>query len=72
MRWPLRRRPYIHSKLAQVDASAQEKQNIMGVRLWTEEEWLASRAKLEGNSDRSTSEIKDRLLPFATDKQAER
>jgi hypothetical protein len=33
--------PYVHSKLAQVDATPQEKQNIIGVRLWTREESLA-------------------------------
>ena len=33
--------PFVHSKLAQVDATAQDRQNITGVRFWTEEEWLA-------------------------------
>jgi hypothetical protein len=33
--------PYVHSKLAQVDATAQDKRNIIGVRLWTREESLA-------------------------------
>jgi len=30
--------PYIHSKLAQVDVTAQHNQNIIGVRVWTEAE----------------------------------
>jgi hypothetical protein len=37
--------PYIHSKLAQVDVTAQHNQNIIGVRVWTEAEWLAYRAQ---------------------------
>jgi hypothetical protein len=38
--------PYVHSKLAQVDVTAQNEHNhwnIVGVRFWTEEEWLAHR-----------------------------
>jgi hypothetical protein len=42
--------PYVHSKLAQVDAAAQDKQNITGVRFWTEEEWLAHRDAQQGKS----------------------
>jgi hypothetical protein len=41
--------PYIHSKLAQVDLTAQHNQNIIGVRLWTREEWLAYRDAQQGN-----------------------
>jgi hypothetical protein len=42
--------PYIHSKLAQVDVAAQQNQNIIGVRVWTREEWLAYRDAQQGNS----------------------
>jgi hypothetical protein len=42
--------PYVHSKLGQVDATAQDKQNIIAVRLWTREESLAYREAQRGNS----------------------
>jgi hypothetical protein len=48
--------PYVHPKLAQVDATVQEKQNIIGVRLWTREEWLAYRDAQQGNSRLITSD----------------
>jgi hypothetical protein len=51
--------PYVHSKLAQVDATAQDKQNITGVRFWTEEEWLAHRDAQKGNSRLITSDVSD-------------
>jgi hypothetical protein len=51
--------PYVHSKLTQVDATAQEKQNITGVRFWTQEEWLAHRDAQQGNSRLLTSEVND-------------
>ena len=34
---------YVHSKLAQVDDTAEDRWIITGVRFWTEEEWLAHR-----------------------------
>ena len=49
--------PYVHSKLAQVDGTAQEKQNITGVRFWTEKEWLAHRDAQRGNSRRITNDV---------------
>jgi hypothetical protein len=51
--------PYVHSKLAQVDAAAQEKQNITGVRFWTEEEWLAHRDAQQGNSRLIANDVND-------------
>jgi hypothetical protein len=49
--------PYVHFKLAQVDGTAQEKQNITGVRFWTEEEWLARRDAQPGNSRLITNDV---------------
>jgi len=54
--------PYVHSKLAQVDAAAQEKQNITGVRFWTEEEWLAHRDAEQGNSRLITNDVGDAVV----------
>ena len=51
--------PYVHSKLAQVDATAQEKQNITAVRLWTREESLAYVEAQQGSSRLSTQEVSD-------------
>jgi len=49
--------PYVHSKLAQVDATAQEKQNITAVRFLTEEEWPARRDAQRGNSHVITNDV---------------
>jgi hypothetical protein len=65
---PPARRDAIHCKLAQVDATAQEKQNITGVRFWTEEEWLASRTAGENNSNLLTNDVSDAV---AIDEQTE-
>jgi hypothetical protein len=54
--------PYVHSKLAQVDATAQHKQNIIGVRLWTEEEWLAYRDAQQGNSRLITKDVSEAVV----------
>ena len=54
--------PYVHSKLAQVDATAQEKQNITGVRFLTEEEWLAHRDAQQGNSRLITEASEDAVV----------
>ena len=51
--------PYVHSKLAQVDATVQDKQNITAVRFLTEEEWLARRDAQQGNSRLVTSDVSD-------------
>ena len=53
--------PYVHCKLAQADATAQDKQNIIGVRLWTEEEWLAYRDAQQGNPRLITNDVSDVL-----------
>ena len=42
--------PYIHPRMAQIDMHAQHGVPIVGVRFWTEAEWLASRAAQESNS----------------------
>jgi hypothetical protein len=47
--------PYVHSKLAQVDLTAQHYQNIAGVRFWTEEEWRASRTITEESDSKLIS-----------------
>ena len=54
--------PYVHSKLAQVDGTAQEKQNITGVRFWTEEEWLARRDAQPGNSRLITNDVTNAVV----------
>jgi hypothetical protein len=55
--------PYIHSKLAQVDLTAQQNQNIIGIRFWTEAEWLASRdAQQGGNSRLVTNDVSDAVV----------
>jgi hypothetical protein len=54
--------PYVHSKLAQVDDTAHEKQNITGVRFWTEEEWLAHRDAQQGNSRLITDGVSDAVV----------
>jgi hypothetical protein len=54
--------PYVHSKLAQVDATAQEKQNIIGVRLWTREESLAYRDAQQGSSRLIAGESDDTVV----------
>jgi hypothetical protein len=54
--------PYVHSKLAQVDATAQDKQNIIGVRLWTREEWLAYRDAQQRNSRLITCQASDAVV----------
>ena len=54
--------PYVHSKMAQVDATAQDKKNIIGVRLWTREEWLAQRDAQQGNSRLITNDVSDAVL----------
>jgi len=51
--------PYVHSKLAQVDDTAQQNWNITGVRFWTEEEWLAHRDAQQGNSRLITDDVSD-------------
>ena len=50
---------YVHSKLAQVDDTAQDNWNIIGVRFWTEEEWLAHRDAQQGNSRLIADEVSD-------------
>jgi hypothetical protein len=54
--------PYVHSKLAQADVTAQDKQNIVGVRFWTEEEWLAHRDAQQGNSRLITNDVSDAIV----------
>jgi hypothetical protein len=54
--------PCVHSKLAQVDVTAQQNQNIIGVRFWTEEEWLASRDAQPGNSRLITNDVSDAVV----------
>ena len=54
--------PYVHSKLAQVDATAQEKQNITGMRFWTEAEWLAHRDAQQGNSPLITNDVSNAVV----------
>jgi hypothetical protein len=54
--------PYVHSKLAQVDGTAQEKQNITGIRFWTEEEWLAHRDAQQGNSRLIAKDVSDAVV----------
>jgi hypothetical protein len=49
-------------KLAQVDGTAQDNQNIIGVRLWTEEEWLAHRDAQQGNSRLITQDVSDAVV----------
>jgi len=61
--------PYVHSKLAQVDAIAEYNYNITGVRFWTEEEWLAHRDAQQSNSRLITSEVSDAVV---IDEQEER
>jgi hypothetical protein len=53
--------PYVHSKLAQVDDTAQHNQNIIGIRRWTEQEWLAHR-DAQGNSRLITSDVSDAVV----------
>jgi hypothetical protein len=60
--------PYVHSKLAQVDATFQDKQNITAVRFLTEEEWLARRDAQQGNSRLITNDVSDAV---AIDEQDE-
>jgi hypothetical protein len=45
--------------MAQVDMNAQHNLNIGGVRFWTEEEWLASRAAQETGSNLITDASND-------------
>jgi hypothetical protein len=54
--------PYVHSKLAQVDDTAQDRWNIVGVRRWTEEEWLAHRDAQQGNSRLITNDVSDAVV----------
>jgi hypothetical protein len=49
--------PYVHSKLAQVDDTAQQNWNITGVRFWTEEEWLARCDGQQGKSRLITNDV---------------
>jgi hypothetical protein len=58
----------VHSKLAQVDATPQENQNIIGVRFWTEEEWLAYRDAQQAISCFLTGQASDAVV---TDEQDE-
>jgi hypothetical protein len=69
MPWPLRQRPYVHSKLAQVDGTAHKKQNITGVRFWSREEWLAHRDAQQGNSRLITNDVSGAVV---IDEQGER
>jgi hypothetical protein len=55
------------TKLAQVDATAQEKQNITGVRFWTQEEWLAHRDAEQGNSRLVTNDVSDAVTIYEQD-----
>jgi hypothetical protein len=43
---------------------------IVGVRLWTEAEWLAYQTAQESNSEAITQDSSDTLLRLATDSQA--
>ena len=54
--------PYVHSKLAQVDTTAQDKPNITGVRFLTEEEWLAHRDAQQANSRLITDDVSDAVV----------
>jgi hypothetical protein len=54
--------PFVHSKLAQVDATAQDRQNITGVRFWTEEEWLAHRDAQQGKSRLIANDVSDAVI----------
>jgi hypothetical protein len=58
------------TKLAQVDATAQDKQNIIGVRLWTEEEWLSYRDAQQGNSRLITNDVSDAAVVEARNASA--
>jgi hypothetical protein len=60
--------PYIHSKLAQVDVTAQHNQNIIGVRVWTEAEGLAYRAQ-QGHPRLITDATYDAVSSEEQDKQ---
>ena len=56
---------YVHSKLAQVDDTAQQPNwNITGVRFWTEEEWLAHRL-LARTTIRHTRRVVQMCAAFA-------
>jgi len=46
-------------KLAQVDATVQDKQNFIGVRMWTQEEWLSHRDAQKGRSGLIADEVSD-------------
>jgi hypothetical protein len=54
--------PYVHSKLAQVNDTDQHNQNIIGIRFWTEEEWLANREAQQGNSRLITNDVSDAVV----------
>jgi hypothetical protein len=54
--------PYMHSKLAQVDTTAQDEPNITGVRFLTEEEWLARRDAQQGNSRLINNDVSDAVV----------
>ena len=60
--------PYVHSKLSQLDATAQDKQNITAVRFWTREDSLSCVEAQKGSSRLITSDVSDAV---AIDEQDE-